>query len=447
MYALMRDMARRKMLRNPSSLYPYQQSGIERLAWIMRKRGERAAMLADPPGAGKTPQAIGVASKLDAKKVLVVCPASMRGTWGREFERWSTAEDIQVVTSSGDTLRNAEVTILSFSLCLQFEIQKQLDRMAFDLLIVDEAHYCKNPKSQTSRIVLVALWSRCRYRLLLTGTPLPNGRAAEAYTMFSRCNSEDFGSWAFFRDRYCVEELTPWGPAYNRSKNLDELRKIAVDSFLVRRSREEVLGQLPGLVRQNVYVDLSPKEQKDLDDLFDADKILADIELGVPLDSEHIATARRKLAELKLPALMARVVELLDEVEQLVVFIHHRVSFDAVMDNCRAEGIAAVGINGLTPPDEREAALVAFQNKTARVFVGSLKAANTGLTLTAAHTLLMGEWDWVPSTNEQAEGRIFRVSQSEICRVQYLVAKDTLDEKILNAVQRKQKNIVKALGA
>jgi SNF2 family DNA or RNA helicase len=80
------------------------------------------------------------------------------------------------------------------------------------------------------------------------------------------------------------------------------------------------------------------------------------------------------------------------------------------------------------------------------VFLASLKAANTGLTLTKASTLLMAEYDWVPSTNEQAEGRIYRVSQNEICRVRYLVASDSLDEKILKVVQRKQREINKALG-
>lgn len=435
-------------MRNASALYTYQQAGIERLVRHMRRDGNHAAMLADPPGAGKTPQAIGVASQLDCQRILVICPASMRGTWKREFERWSFLDKIQTITSSDDVIeKETQVLIISFNLCLQFGIQSQLDKAKFDLMIVDEAHYCKNPKSQTSRVVLVALWSRCKYRLLLTGTPLPNGRACEAYTTFSRCNPEDFGSWRHFRDKYCVEEMTPWGPQYSRSKNLDELRQIALDSFLVRRTKEEVLGQLPGITRQNVYVEIPRPDRAALAAEFDADAILKAVESDLPLDSEHIATARRKLAELKFAALTSHTLETLEEVNQLVVFVHHRALYDGLLDALWCEDMSAVGINGLTPPQEREEAVQEFQAGKARVFVASLKAANTGLTLTAASTLIFGEYDWVPSTNEQAEGRIFRVTQKEICRVKYLVAADTLDEKVLAAVQRKQKNILKAVGA
>ena len=106
----------------------------------------------------------------------------------------------------------------------------------------------------------------------------------------------------------------------------------------------------------------------------------------------------------------------------------------------------AVGINGLTHTTERQQNVDTFQRKEAKVFVASLKAANTGLTLTSAHTLFMAEYDWVPSTNEQAEGRIYRVTQNEICRVKYLVAADSLDEKVLKVLQRKQRQIEKALG-
>jgi len=107
--------------------------------------------------------------------------------------------------------------------------------------------------------------------------------------------------------------------------------------------------------------------------------------------------------------------------------------------------ISAVSISGLTLPEDRIKSVDIFQRGEAKVFLASLKAANTGLTLTKTSTLLMAEYDWVPSTNEQAEGRIYRVSQKEICRVRYLVASETLDEKILQVVQRKQKNIEKAL--
>ena len=145
---------------------------------------------------------------------------------------------------------------------------------------------------------------------------------------------------------------------------------------------------------------------------------------------------------LKAPLILQAIEDALEEVEQLVVFVHHRELYQHLMENISSR----VGINGLTHPTERQQNVDSFQKKEARVFIASLKAANTGLTLTSAFTLFMAEYDWVPSTNEQAEGRIYRVTQNEICRVKYLVAADSLDEKVLKVLQRKQRHIEKALG-
>jgi hypothetical protein len=275
----------------------------------------------------------------------------------------------------------------------------------------------------------------------MTGTPLPNGRAVEAYTSFSRCSQEHFGKWEAFKNRYCVEERTRWGVTYPHSKNLTELKELS-RPFMVRRSKAEVLGELPGLVRQNVYIRLPELDVFKAEDGIDVDAIVDAVENGVPLESEHITTVRRKLSMLKAPFIVEAIKDALEEVEQLVVFVHHRELFEHLMQNISD----SVGINGLTHPTQRQQYVDTFQDGKAKVFIASLKAANTGLTLTRAHTLFMAEYDWVPSTNEQAEGRVFRVTQNEICRVKYLVAADSLDEKVLKVVQRKQRQIEKALG-
>lgn len=428
-----------------SSLYQYQKEGIEKLYSIVTCNSERAAMLCDPPGAGKTPQAIGLFNELKSRTALIVCPASLKENWKREVERWAYFPvNVQVLNSSSDKIReDADVIVVSYSLACR--ISDVITKRSYDLMIVDESHYCKSASSQISRIVLVVLWAKCRYRLMLTGTPLPNGRAVEAWTTFSRCSQKDFGSWDDFKKKYCVEERTRWGVTYPHSKNLTELRELS-KSFLVRRSKEEVLQQLPGLVRQNIYVRLKEMDVLNAQDGIDVDAIVSAVENGLPLESEHITTVRRKLAMLKAPHIFEHILETLDEVEQVVVFLHHKDLYTHLTQSLSEKNISYVGINGLTPTDERARNVDIFQSKGARVFVASLKAANTGLTLTSASTLIMVEYDWVPSTNEQAEGRIFRVTQQEICRVRYLVAADSLDEKVLRVVQRKQRDISKALG-
>jgi SWI/SNF-related matrix-associated actin-dependent regulator 1 of chromatin subfamily A len=429
------------------ALYKYQQEGIEKLYSILTTNEERAAMLCDPPGAGKTPQAIGLYDALGSRSALIICPASLKENWRREFLKWSKAPGSirpQILNSSSDVIDpNANIIITSFSLACR--VYEKLSERNYDLLIVDESHYLKNASSQVARIVLVPLWAKCHFRLLMTGTPLPNGRAVEGYTSFSRCSSEHFGSWETFKKTYCIEERTRWGVTYPGSKNLPQLKERC-KRFMVRRSKDEVLQQLPGLVRQNIPIRLPEMDILNAEDGIDVDAIVNAVENDLPLEGDHITTVRRKLAMLKAPHILQAIEETLEEVECVVVFLHHRDLMTHLTHGLTEKKISHVSISGLTLPEERVKSVDSFQSGEARVFLASLKAANTGLTLTRASTLIMAEYDWVPSTNEQAEGRIYRVSQSEICRVRYLVASDSLDEKILKVVQRKQRYIKAALG-
>ena len=434
-----------------TALYEYQSKGIEQLYSILTTSAERAAMLCDPPGAGKTPQAIGLYDALGVHSVLIICPASLKENWRREVERWTKrplkSEDIQVLNSSSDVISpSAKVFIVSFNLAVRMQEKLCGKPGGYDLLIIDEAHYCKAASSQMSRIILVLIWAKCHFRLMMTGTPLPNGRAAEAWTTFSRCSAEDFGSWEAFKNRYCIEERTRWGVTYPASKNLNELREKS-KKFIVRRTKEEVLGQLPGLVRQNIHIRLPDMDILNAEGGIDVDGILNAIEAGLPIEGDHITTVRRKLGMLKAPHILQAALDILEEVESVVIFVHHRDVMAHLTQAFSERNISHVSISGLTLSEDRVKSVDIFQKGEAKVFLASLKAANTGLTLTRASTLLMGEYDWVPSTNEQAEGRIYRVSQKEICRVQYIVASDSLDEKVLKIVQRKQREITKALGA
>jgi len=423
------------------SLYKYQVDGIEKLFSIVTQREENAAMLCDPPGAGKTPQAIGLFNKLNAKTALIICPASLKENWAREIRRWSTYPvTIQILNSSSEKLNGSNIVIVSYHLAVR--MHEKICKKSYNLLVCDESHLLKSANAQVSRIVLVPIWNKCRYKLMMTGTPLPNGRAVEAFTTFSRCCHKNFGSWDAFKKRYCIEERSRWGVTYPGSKNLPELRERST-AFMVRRTKQEVLGELPGIVRQNIYFSLPELDIFEAQEGIDVDEIVEAVENNVPLVGDHVTTVRRKLAMLKAPLILEAIEDALDEVEQLVVFVHHRDLYQHLMDNLSSR----VGINGLTHPTERQQNVDSFQRKEVRVFIASLKAANTGLTLTSAYTLFMAEYDWVPSTNEQAEGRIFRVTQNEICRVKYLVAADSLDEKVLKVLQRKQRHIEKALGA
>jgi SWI/SNF-related matrix-associated actin-dependent regulator 1 of chromatin subfamily A len=426
------------------TLYDYQQEGISTLFDIVTTSEDQAALLADPPGAGKTPQAIGLANALKSKSVLIVCPASLRQNWAREVEKWSSFNFTIQVVLNGQTEIDETTDVVIISYHLAVSLHEKLSKRNFDLLICDESHHMKNPASNASRIVLVLLWSRCKYRLLITGTPLPNGRANEAWTTFSRCSQKHFGDWKKYSQKYCVERETPWGKKFVASKNLDELREKSKD-FMVRRPKKLIVSQLPALVRKRHYVSLEITKllEEGLDDI---DAIVEAVESGAPLESDHITTVRKNIGLSKVTAILDLIQATLEEAEQVVVFVHHREVYMQIQEWLDENKITHVGINGLTPSEVRQISVDRFQKKEVQVFLASLKAANTGITLTSAHRLIMGEFDWVPSTNEQAEGRIYRLTQDEICQVEYVVCEKSLDEKVLDVVQRKQKNIDKVMG-
>lgn len=435
------------------SLYPYQQEGVNDLLSILKREdGSKAALLADPPGAGKTAQATHVAMGLNAKSILVLCPASLRENWRRELFRWSEGGySGRVLESSKDVeekslpLRN--VVICSYSLSARGPVLDALREKVWDLMICDESHVVKSASSQCARAVLVLLWSSSRYRLCMTGTPLPNGRAAEAWTVFSRMNPEAFGSWTAFKDRYCIEEKTPWGTTYPQSKNLQELKEKA-QGFMVRRPKEVILKDLPSLVRMTIPLRVPELEVFDIQNGLDIEAIVRAVDLGIPLDSDPLSTARRKLGLLKVEKALEYIEELFEESPQgIVVFAHHREVYQGLQEGLQAQGFTVVGVNGLTPPEERQKCVDLFQAGEADIFLASLRAAGVGLTLTRSSVCVMVEADWVPSVNLQAEARIHRLTQKDICRAIYLVVPESLDEMVLRVVQRKQKNIDRVMEA
>jgi SWI/SNF-related matrix-associated actin-dependent regulator 1 of chromatin subfamily A len=351
---------------------------------------------------------------------------------------------ISVVRSRKDVFDTRGIVIVSYNLASS----GALGQWRWDFLILDEAHACKNPASNTSRACLVTIWNSCRYRLAMTGTPVPNGRAFEAWTLFSRLLPSHFGESSRYIERYCIPEHTDWGVTYPHSKNLEELGRIAREHFMVRRRREEILSQLPDLIRCRVPLEVPrlkvQEAVKDLD--VDTEEVVYSIDMNIPLRSDALSTARRKLGILKVePAIEFLKSVVLEETNKVVVFCHHREVFFPLLEGLKREGV--VSINGTTSLDDRQRAIDAFQNDDkVRVFLASITAASTGITLTAASTVVFIEADWVPSVNEQAEGRINRIGQrADLMRAIYLVVPDSLDEAVMWSVHRKQRNIGKIM--
>lgn len=424
-------------------LFKYQEEGIELIV-----NHYQDVLLADHPGAGKTCQAIIAADRIGAKSILVICPASLRENWKREFQKWGPQFDTYAFYCRKELWNQVDHTfvptgaplakIISYDLAATLPIEDLED---FDLLICDEAHYLKSPKSKRTRHILGKIWPRAKKRICITGTPLPNGRAIEGWSLFSKFAPDLFGGFSGFVRDYCVKQLTPWGINYNKSKNLTILGELARQRFMIRRAREDTIGQLPPLVR--LQVPICPPIPPICSDE-ELQEAIAAADSGFV--SGHIATLRRELGNHKAEYCAKYIINLLQEVEHVVVFAHHQEVIAALAGQFLASKITFCTVVGATPSDERQAAIDKFQGGECQVFLGSLLAANTGITLTRAHDVVFVECDWVPSNNEQAEGRCYRIGQTEVTRSHYLVVPDSLDDAVTAAILRKQKDITKVMG-
>lgn len=415
-----------------NTLFPYQVEGVD---LIVNKYND--VLLADHPGAGKTAQAIVAADRLNAKTVLVITPASLRENWRREFKLWSKyARSVFCVYKE---FKGADVIIISYELAVKHQLQ--LSKLSFDLMILEEAHYLKSVKSKRSKVILDILWPRAKKHILITGTPLPNGRAVEAYNIFSRLAPLEFGDWYKYVSTYCVKSITPWGINFNKSKNLVVLGEKARELFMIRRSREETIGQLPPLVR--MQVPLTASFQLELGEAFDEDEALAAINSGNILP---FASLRQKLGLQKVEGALGYIKELLQSEEHIVVFAHHTAVIAQLKTEFMKEGFTFVTLTGQSTAKEKQISIDKFQAGKSQIFLASQLAANVGITLTKSSNVVFVEFDWVPENNTQAEARCYRIGQTAITRSHYLCIPDSIDDRILKAVLSKQKNIGKVLG-
>lgn len=428
---------------NGRALFPYQVAGVEQIVNRFKH-----VLLADVPGAGKTAQAIVACDYLGAKTILVICPASLRANWSKEFSMWSEyrrREAMVLSTRDAGLIESAALVLVSYDLAAKEIVTAALIKRSWDVLILDECHYLKGRRSKRSRVIRDAISKHAGKILAISGTPLPNGRAIEAYPVFSMLDFERFGKWPRFIAEWTYPEANQWGVNYDRSKNLKELGRIARERFMIRRPKEEVLGQLPPLIRQTIPLAI---EDKKLEALADESLELINeaeglVERGEPPPA-HIATARRQLGIAKVTAAGEFIENLLTEEKQVVVMAHHREVLDLLLLYFAVT--PHVTLRGETSPAERQAAVEKFQGGKVRLFFGSIQAAGVGITLTAASALVMVEASWVPGENDQCEARIRRVTQDRITRAFYLTVRDSLDDAITGIVLRKQRDIKQVLG-
>jgi SWI/SNF-related matrix-associated actin-dependent regulator 1 of chromatin subfamily A len=395
---------------------------------------------------------------------VVVCPAGLKLNWANELASWLVEPRDKVV-------------ILSYHEAAKFA---NLVDLRMGVLVVDEAHYIKNPESQRSQVIS-ALAEKAERVVLLTGTPMEN-RPVELWPLLKIVAPDKFdpphlrigtisleqrkthpgegpGFWAFAA-RYCDLKTTSfkvgryWKNAldYSGASNLEELREKLRRTCMVRRLKADVLDQLPDKRRQIIVLP-APDAVDDtgyLEGLTfeNYEETLSRLTADKVAFSEF-SKKRHDQGLMKVDSCLRFIGDALDESDKIIVFAHHKDVIAKLASGIEAElptGDYAVTVSGETHVADRGAAVKAFQgDKQCRVFIGSIGAAGVGITLTAASHVIFCELDPVPGKMSQAEDRAHRIGQKNSVLVQHLVMDRTLCARMAKIVVRKQAIIKEAL--
>ncbi len=432
------------------TLRPFQRAGVE---YVLRTR---RTFLADEQGLGKTVQALAAVAAAGAYPALVVCPASLKLNWQREAERWLPGRSIQVVgrRSQGAVIDGADLTIINYE---QLAPQEQaLGELEARALVLDESHYCKNPKAKRTHAArrLAGSIGPDGLVLALTGTPLLN-RPMELLPQLDLLGR--------------LRELGGYGrfiTTYARGVDLDHLHRQMRTTCFVRRRKHEVLTQLPAKQRTVVPVELDNRreysqaeadvvaflrERAALEQRFVASleglgpeerarrvRARQDDAAERALRAEPLVrlTALKRLAALgKLRAAVDWIRAFLESGEKLVVFAHHR----EVLEGLVAAFPDAGHVLGGDQIADRQAAVERFQaDADCQLMLCSQQAGGFGLTLTAAANVAFLELGWNPAVHDQAEDRCHRIGQSRQVSAWYLLAAGTVDEPIAELIEHKR---------
>lgn len=418
---------------------PFQIAGLEYAL------DRRHTIFGDPPGLGKTVQAIITCNALQAEKVVVVCPAAVRQQWGREIAKWSTRKSntIHVVKGMKTGINPfANWIVVSYPLSAKEPVNAALHAYKPDIIIYDESHFLKSEDSQRTRAAFGPVVSRSPVYglvhtgariLALTGTLLPN-RPRECHVLVRSLDHEaiDYMGYESFADYYNPEQRLA---GREITGHLRELNARLRSSLMVRRPKNRVLTQLPELMIEIVYAeeDASVRKALQAEKLVDFDEALGTV-VSHGADGA-IATARRLMGEALCPFALDYVQTLLDgEVKKLFVGVYHK----SVMAEFKKKFPKAVCIDGSTT--NKDAKLREFiDSPEIQLLVGQIISVGTGVDglQKVCDRCLVVEPDWTPGGNQQFMDRLHRHGQQRGVLAQFLVAEGSISEKIMQRVAQK----------
>lgn len=433
------------------ALRPFQRAGV------LYASTAGKCIIADEMGLGKTIQGLATAEKRDAFPLVVVCPASLKINWYREAKTWLPQKVVRILQGRENHLLNgADIIICNYEILrhdivitvpskklgilkeeTKFPLVEAFKQYGVKGVILDESHYIKNPKAKQTKACI----ELCKKRdtvTLLTGTPvlnkpveiIPQLRAIDRFTSL-------FGTWKSFVNRYCEGSQGDFGYDVSGASNLEELNEKLRATCLVRRTKSEVLKELPAKTISTVYTSLARSQDEYLREL---QNVRAELD-GQPMSELTILTRiealKQCVVKAKLNFVKDWVTEFLESGQKLVLFGWHTEQVEELHKHFSRNSMT---ITGKTPMDKRQLAVDRFQDPGSliRLLICNIKAAGVGLTLTAASNVAFYEFGWTPAEHWQAEDRVHRYGQTDAVTAYYLIAENTIDEWIIDVIEQKR---------
>jgi SNF2 family DNA or RNA helicase len=412
----------------------HQKEAIEKLV------GNDKYILADDMGLGKTTSTVIASLESGAEKTLIICPASLKINWQREIANYT---DKEVSIIEGKKWEPAEYTIINYDILKNFHDPKHPDKSdilnyGFDLIVMDEAHYIQNVKANRTKIAN-SIVKKVGRVWLLTGTPMTS-RPMNYYNLLDLVDSPVAENWMAYAIRYCAGYQFSVGPKkvwnVTGASNLEELRDRTKPQVL-RRLKEDILD-LPEKIITPVYLRLKSREYEKLMGEYYDWYNSSEESSSLTIQFSKLMKVRQVIAEEKIKDTIELAQNIIDQGKKVIIFTNFTDTLNKLTD---AFPKVSVKLDGKMSKPQRQHSVDEFQNNDKiKVFVGNLKAAGVGITLTEAEAVIMNDLSFVPSDHSQAEDRAYRYGQKFSVSVYYPIFENTI-EGVIYDILSKKKNI------
>ncbi len=448
------------LAKDGKKLYQHQEEGIK---FLLSRNG---CILADDMGLGKSIQSIIAALESGAKKILIVCPSATKINWEREINVF--CDDTTII--DGKKWKDAKFVIINFDILKNFhslgkatkpkegeeaeKLNRELAEAGFDLCIIDEAHYLKNNESIRGKIMVeLSVKYQIPRTWLLTGTPVAN-RPMDFFNLLKIIKAPIAENWKHYALRYC--DARQFFKTLNNgvrkqiwltdgASNLDELAS-KTKNIILRRLKTEVLD-MPDKVITPMHYQLDKKAIKQYEFLWEEyleKRRKEGKSTNLEKDLVELILLRQFIAQQAIQYTIEMAENAIEMGRKVIIFTSFTEELETIANHF---GKKAVKHNGPMSSIQKQKSVDAFQNNDKiKVFVGNIKSAGVGITLTQGTVVIFNSFDWVPGNNEQAEDRAFRIGQKNDVNVYYQLFDDTISSRMWTMLNNKKDIIDVIMG-